>query len=168
MFTNQECVQEVCGDKFSAMFVMMSNHAGELLTRLVGAYKWVLIACTADGPDSGWDCRSDHMPQNPGHPLFFQTSSPHTATPRHCGGKLIATPSRHVRPFAPVFVSLASARAVFTGFFPGHKLPSEKKVRSLQSGWNLTPIHYRRPERPLSVAAQLRPDEPAPAFGTAV
>ena len=57
---------------------------------------------------------------------------------------------------------------MFTGFFPGHKLPSEKKVRSLQSGWNLTPIHYRRPERPLSVAAQLRPDEPAPAFGTAV
>ena len=168
MFTNQECVQEVCGDKFSAMFVMMSNHAGELLTRLVGAYKWVLIACTADGPDSGWGCRSDHMPQYPGHPLFFQTSSPHTATPRHCGGKLIATPSRHVRPFAPVFVSLASARAVFTGFFPGHKLPSEKKVRSLQSGWNLTPIHYRRPERPLSVAVQLRPDEPAPAFGTAV
>ena len=43
-----------------------------------------------------------------------------------------------------------------------------KKVRSLQSGWNLTPIHYRRPERPLSVAVQLRPDEPAPAFGTAV
>ena len=54
------------------------------------------------------------------------------------------------------------------GFFPGLKLPSKKKVRSLQSGWNLTPIHYRRPERPLSVAAQLRPDEPAPAFGTAV
>ena len=54
------------------MFVMMSNHAGELLTRLVGAYKWVLIACTADGPDSGWGCRSDHMPQYPGHPLFFK------------------------------------------------------------------------------------------------
>ena len=27
-----------------------------------------------------------------------------------------------------------------------------KKVRSLQSGWNLTPIYFRRPERPLSVA----------------
>ena len=38
------------------------------------------------------------------------------------------------------------------GFFPGLKLPSKKKVRSLQSGWNLTPIYFRRPERPLSVA----------------
>jgi len=56
---------------------------------------------------------------------------------------------------------------VFTGFFPDSNCPL-KKVRSLQSGWNLTPTHYRRPERPLSVAVQLRPDEPAPAFGTAV
>jgi len=65
-------------------------------------------------------------------------------------------------------VSLASAGAVFTGFFPDSSCPLKKGAFSAK--WMELNPHSLPEARASSVSCrvQLRPDEPAPAFGTAV
>ena len=84
----------VCDDTFSAMSVLLSNHVGELLTRLAGGRLMVLVACTAEGIwllsfDSSRVPLGSHAPKSKAPHLFLNELSASLA-PRHCGGKRIA------------------------------------------------------------------------------
>jgi len=67
----------VCDDTFSAMSVLLSNHVGELLTRLAGGRLMVLVACTAEGIwllsfDSSRVPLGSHAPKSKAPRLFFK------------------------------------------------------------------------------------------------